>query len=76
MTAAVKKPTNVSLPQNLVTEARNLNINLSKACERGLIEAIAQVRSARGLEENQAAITAWNQKVERDGLPLVRFRQF
>lgn len=76
MTVTAKKPTNVSLPQDLVAEAKDLNINLSKACERGLIEAIAQARSARWLEENQAAITAWNQRVERDGLPLTRFRQF
>jgi post-segregation antitoxin (ccd killing protein) len=28
------------------------------------------------LIENRAAIEAWNEQVERDGLPLARFRQF
>jgi post-segregation antitoxin (ccd killing protein) len=28
------------------------------------------------LVENRVAIEAWNEQVERDGLPLARFRQF
>jgi antitoxin CcdA len=76
MTVVVKKATNVSLPQDLVAEAKILNISLSKACERGLVEAIAEVRSARWLAENRDAIAAWNQSVEANELPLTRFRQF
>ncbi|WP_322096900.1 type II toxin-antitoxin system CcdA family antitoxin [Paramagnetospirillum kuznetsovii] len=76
MTATIKRPTNVSLPQNLVLEAKSLDISLSKACERGLTEAIAEARSARWLAENKGAVEAWNQRVEAVGLPLARFRQF
>ena len=76
MSTVVKKPTNISLPQDLVLEAKSLSINLSKACERGLVETIAEACSARWLAENREAITMWNDRVEADGLPLARFRQF
>ena len=76
MSAVVKKPTNISLPQDLVREAKSLNISLSKACERGLAQAVAEARPSRWLVENRGAIAAWNDRVETDGLPLARFRQF
>jgi len=71
-----KKATNVSLSQSLVAEAKALGVNLSRACERGIAEEIAAIRAARWLEENGAAIQAWNNYVEKIGLPLGRFRQF
>lgn len=71
-----KKATNVSLSHHLVEEAKSLGINLSRACERGLAEEIADARSAQWLEENREAIGAWNDYVENNGLPLARFRQF
>lgn len=72
----VKKATNISLPQALVSEARSLGISLSQACERGLSAAIAEARADRWLDENRNAIEAWNRHTETHGLPLGRFRQF
>lgn len=71
-----KRPTNVSLSQGLVNEAKALGINLSRACERGLAQEIAEARAAQWLEENRDAIASWNEYVESNGLPLARFRQF
>jgi antitoxin CcdA len=71
-----RRPTNVTLPVELVAEAKALNINVSQACESGLAHSVTQARRARWLEENKEAIEAYNEMVERDGLPLDEFRQF
>jgi antitoxin CcdA len=71
-----RRPTNVTLPVELVAEAKALNINVSQACESGLAHSVAEARRARWLAENREAIKAYNVMVERDGLPLDEFRQF
>jgi antitoxin CcdA len=57
---APRRPTNISLPSDMVDEAKRLGINVSQACETGLQE---QVRKALGEEwkrENRQAIESWN----------------
>lgn len=71
-----RRPTNVSLPVDLVAEAKSLAINVSQACEHGLARSVAEARRTRWLEDNREAIDAYNDMVERDGLPLDEFRQF
>ncbi len=71
-----RRPTYVTLPVELVAEAKALNINVSQACESGLARSVAQARQARWLEDNEDAIEAYNRMVERGGLPLDEFRQF
>jgi antitoxin CcdA len=71
-----RRPTNVTLPVALVAEAKALDINVSQACESGLARSVAEARRARWLEDNKDAIEAYNDMVERDGLPLDAFRQF
>jgi antitoxin CcdA len=73
---ASRKPTNVTLPEPLLQEARELGVSLSQACERGLREVVAETRAAKWLQENQAAIEAWNEYVDKHGLPLAEYRQF
>jgi antitoxin CcdA len=74
--AATRRPTNVTLPDSLLGEARELKINVSQACERGLAQAVAETKTQQWQAENQVAIEAWNQYTEQHGLPLARFRQF
>jgi antitoxin CcdA len=71
-----RKPTNVTLPQPLLREARDLGVSLSQACGRGLREVVAEARTAKWLRDNQDAIEAWNEYVENNGLPLAEYRQF
>jgi antitoxin CcdA len=72
----LRKPTNVSLPPALVAEAAALKINLSRACEAGLAEAVAEARRNQWLEANREALDFWNDEIDRKGLPLDAFRQF
>jgi antitoxin CcdA len=71
-----KKATNVSLPVDLIAEAKQLEINISQACERGLVADIATKRRERWLAENMEAIESSNAWVEQHGLPLARYRLF
>lgn len=71
-----RKSTNVSLPTDMVIEAKSLGINLSRACESGLSDALRSERRRRWQEENREAVEAWNTWVAENGLPLARYRQF
>ena len=72
----VRKATNISLAADLVAEAKELEINLSRACEAGLEGALKEARQQRWQEENRAAIEAWGAWHEKHGLPLERYRLF
>ena len=71
-----RRPTNVSLDRDLVEQARALGINLSQACERGIVEQLAQTRAEQWADENRAALASSNAFVEARGLPLAGNRQF
>ena len=73
---APRRPTNISLPADLIEEARKLNLNISQACEQGLEQQVAKSRADAWLEANREAIEATNAWVEKHGLPLARYRQF
>lgn len=74
--AGPRRPTNVTLPEALLREARELGLNLSQACERGLAHEVAAVRRERWLAQNRDAIASYNAHVAEHGLPLASFRQF
>ncbi len=71
-----KRATNVSLSEALVAEARALDINVSRTCEAGLEREARQERARCWQEENAAGFEAWNDYVERNGVPLAKYRKF
>jgi antitoxin CcdA len=73
---SARRATNVSLDGAHLAEARELGINISQACERGLVETLAEERARRWKEENKEAMESWNRYVEEHGLPLARYRLF
>ncbi len=73
---ATRRPTNVTLPVELLVQARALGLNVSQACERGLKAEIARSQAAQWVEENRDALASSNDYVECHGLPLSEFRQF
>ncbi len=74
--SAPKRATNVSLTENLLSEAKALHINISQAAEAGLAQAIARRQTELWLEENEEAIDSSNAFVEKHGLPLTKYRMF
>lgn len=75
-TARPRRATNISLDPALIEEARTLEVNVSRACERGLSEQIAEARAARWLADNKDAIDDANAYIDAHGLPLASFRLF
>lgn len=73
---APKRATNVSINERLLAEARALEVNISRAAEAGLAQAIAARRAELWSEENRAALESSNAYVERNGLPLADYRGF
>ena len=71
-----RQRTNVTLPDSLLLEARQLKVNVSQACERGLAAEVAEAKARQWRQENKEAIDAWNAYVEENGVPLADFRQF
>ena len=67
---------NLSLDSGLTAEARALGLNMSRIAEQALSEAIKEARNRAWVEQNRAALDAYAAEVERDGLPLERFRSF
>ncbi len=76
MSQPSRKPANLSLDSDLVSQARDLNINLSRAAEDGIERAIKSERERLWRIENAEAIEASNRYVEKHGLPLAKYRQF
>lgn len=74
--SAVRRPTNLSLDARLIDEAKRLGLNILRACERGLSAQIGEERARRWRSENAEAIASSNAWVEKNGLPLAKFRQF
>jgi antitoxin CcdA len=73
---SARRATNVSINVQLLSEARALEVNISRAAEQGLVRAIAERRAALWLAENQAALESSNAYVEQHGLPLAQYRGF
>lgn len=71
-----RKATNVSLPSDTVAMAKELGINVSKACEAGLAAEVKKEWERRWKEEHRDAIEANNAWVENHGLPLAKYRLF
>lgn len=75
-TDAPKRPTNLSVNGDLLRQARELGINLSRALEEKLVELIRERRRAAWLEANRAGIEDYNERVARDGLFGDEWRTF
>ena len=71
-----RRPTNVSIDERLLADARALDVNVSRAAESGLAQAIAERRTELWLNENRAALESSNAYVEQHGLPLAKYRSF
>lgn len=71
-----KQITNVSIDREVLTKARTLGLNVSKAAEDRLAELVLQAERDAWLEENREAIEAFNRRVAKSGLFGDDSRQF
>lgn len=71
-----KKPTNLTLDQGLLSEARAFGVNISQAAEAGLRNAVRDAKAAAWKHENADALESSNRWVEENGLLLAKYRPF
>jgi antitoxin CcdA len=71
-----KKAANLSVDDRLLDQAKRLKLNLSQVFESSLAEAIRERQGAEWLKKNRAAIDAYNEHVENDGVFSDRLRLF
>lgn len=67
---------NLTLNADVAETARALGLNMSRLAEAAIVEAAKLERNRRWRQENSAAITAYAEEIEKEGLALSRFRSF
>jgi len=75
-TEAPKKPTNLSINNDLLSKARELNINLSATLEEALTEQLKLKQRELWRKQNAKAIQAYNRFVEKQGVFSDELRSF
>jgi antitoxin CcdA len=71
-----RRSANVTLPAELLERAKALNINVSRASERGLREEIHEIEARTWAQQNATFVAEMNARIENDGLPLDEYRMF
>lgn len=67
---------NLTLDADVAETARALGLNMSRLAEAAILEATKTERNRLWRKENKAAIAAYAQELERDGLALSEYRTF
>lgn len=76
MPTAARRSTSLTLDRGLLDEARALGVNISRAAEAGLSQAVSAARARRWQAENAGAIEDYNAFIETQGVPLRQYRKF
>lgn len=73
---AIRRAANLSIDATLLGEAKSLSVNISRAAEAGIADAVRKEKERRWKEENREAIEGWNRYFEENGLPFSEYRGF
>ena len=71
-----KKPVNLSVDEDLLQQAKSLNINLSRKFEEMLADFLVKEKRRRWLEENKDAIEDYNARIAQNGVFSDGLRRF
>lgn len=75
-TQAPKRAANLSINADLLSKAKALDINLSATLEQALIEALRKRQRDQWIADNQDAIDAYNEHVDKHGVFSDGLRSF
>jgi antitoxin CcdA len=73
---ADRRSTSLTLDRDLLDEAKELGVNISRAAEAGVLAAVKAERARRWKVDNAEAVAAYNKWIEENGVPLARYRKF
>ena len=65
-----RRPVNLTIREDVLTDAKSLHVNASQAAEVGILDAIKKAREQEWVQSNQKALMAHNKRVEKDGTLL------
>ena len=71
-----RRATNVSLPDSLVSEARQLHVNISRECAAGLAAAVKREKVLRWQGAHRDRIDAFASWLDQNGMPFEDLRVF
>lgn len=71
-----KRATNLSLSADVLSAAREMNINVSQVCDMHLREVVRQEQARRWRAEHADFVAAYNATIEVEGLPLDVWKTF
>ena len=74
--SAPRRSVELALNAKLIDMAQDLGIDLSETVDALLTAEVLRQHGARWREENAQAIAHYNARIEREGLPLERYRTF
>ena len=69
----LERPTaraSVTLPRELLRQARELGVDVSKAAARGLAGEIGRMRAEQWAEQHSDAVEDWSNYVRENGMPF------
>ena len=67
---------NLTLDTSVTEEARELGLNMSRLAETAIASAAKIERNRIWRDENREALEAYAEEVEKNGLPLSKYRTF
>lgn len=73
---AHKKKMSLSISEPLAALAKQLDINLSRAAENGILQEVRRRTDEAWQAQNRAAIDAYNRRIEAEGLFAEEHRNF
>ena len=73
---AQKKATNLSLNAKVLDAAKALGMNISQTVDTLLADEVKRRYWQKWNEENAQAIDHYNERIQREGLPLAKYRTF
>lgn len=65
-----RRAVNLTIRQDVLQAAKDLDLNTSQAAEAGIIQAIRQTKESEWLVNHVSAISAYNDRIDRDGVLL------
>jgi len=71
-----RRATNLSLSLDVLEAAKALNINLSQTCDAHLRKVVNEEHARRWREEHADFISAYNEMLAAEGLPLEEWKTF
>jgi antitoxin CcdA len=71
-----KREVQLQLNSKILDRAQELGMDVSETVDELLAEVVNKRYWERWNEDNKEAIAAYNERIEREGIPLARYRTF